>query len=39
MLGEKLDSMVQIYLRKVREGGGAVSAKIVVAAARGILVT
>ena len=33
LLGEKLDSMV-LYLRKVREGGGAVSVKIVVAAAR-----
>ena len=37
LLGEDLDSKVQTYLRKVREGGGAVSAGIVMAAARGIL--
>jgi hypothetical protein len=37
LLGEDLDTKVQIYLRKVREGGGAVSARIALAAARGIL--
>ena len=37
LLGQELDSLVQMYLRKVREGGGAVSARIVKAAARGIL--
>ena len=37
LLGEKLDMLVQTYLRKVREGGGAVSARIVIAAARGIV--
>ena len=37
LLGEDLDMKVQIYLRKVREGGGAVSARIALAAARGIL--
>ena len=37
LLGDDLDQKVQIYLRKVREGGGAVSARIVSAAARGIL--
>ena len=37
LLGEDLDKKVQIYLRKVREGGGAVSARIALAAARGIL--
>ena len=37
LLGQELDSLVQMYLRKVREGGGAVSARIVMAAARGIL--
>lgn len=36
-LGEDLDRKVQVYLRKVREGGGAVSSRIVMAAARGIL--
>ena len=37
LLGEDLDMKVQLYLRKVREGGGAVSARIAMAAARGIL--
>ena len=37
LLGDDLDQKVQIYLRKVREGRGAVSARIVIAAARGIL--
>ena len=37
LLGQELDSQVQMYLKKVREGGGAVSARIVMAAARGIL--
>ena len=37
LLGQDLDQMVQLYLRKVRDGGGAVSARIVMAAARGIL--
>ena len=37
LLGQDLDDTVQIYLRKVREGGGAVSARIAMAAARGIL--
>ena len=35
LLGENLDTKVQIYLRKVQEGGGAVSSRIVLAAARG----
>ena len=35
LLGEDLDAKVQIYLRKVREGGGAVSSRIAMAAARG----
>lgn len=38
LLGEELDTLVQTYLRKVREGGGAASARIAIAAARGILV-
>ena len=37
LLGEDLDEKVQIYIKKVREGGGAISARIVMAAARGIL--
>lgn len=32
-----LDTKVQLYLKKVRQGGGAVSARIAMAAARGIL--
>lgn len=39
LLGEELDSMVQQYLTKVREGGGVVTARIAVAAARGILMS
>ena len=37
LLGQELDTHVQMYLKKVREGGGAVSARIAMAAARGIL--
>ena len=37
LLGEYLDTKVEIYLTKVTEGGGAVSARIALAAARGIL--
>lgn len=37
LLGKDLDEKVQTYLRKVREGGGAVSAQIVISAARAIL--
>ena len=37
LLEEALDSMVQLHLRKVRKGGGVVMARIVMAAARGIL--
>ena len=39
LLGEDLDTKVQLYLRKVREGGGVVSARIVMAAARGVLLS
>ena len=39
LLGEELDAKVQMYLKKVREGGGVVSARIAVAAAKGILLT
>ena len=37
LLGQELDATVQTYLRKVRGGGGAVSAWIVMAATQGIL--
>ena len=37
LLGDDLDHKVQVYLKKVREEGGAVSARIAMAAARGIL--
>ena len=37
LLGGVLDVKVQQYLRRVREGGGIVSARIAMAAARGIL--
>lgn len=39
LLGEELDEKVQLYLRKVSKGGGVVSARIAVAAARGILLS
>jgi hypothetical protein len=39
LLGDKLDSMLQMYLRKIREGGGSVSTRIVTAAARGLLLS
>ncbi len=37
LLGKQLDAKVQAYLRKLREGGGVVSARIAMAAARGLL--
>ena len=39
LLGESLDRMVQKYLKKVREGGGVVTARVVVAAVRAIILT
>ena len=39
LLGEALDTKVQHYLHRVRQGGGVVSARIVMAAARGILLS
>ena len=36
LLGKNLDKQVQLYLRKMRENGGVVTASVVVAAARGI---
>ena len=37
LLGQELDKKVQLYLKKVREGGGAVSSRIAMAAAHRIL--
>jgi len=37
LLGNNLDEKLQLYVRKVREGCGIVSSKIVMAAARGML--
>ena len=37
LLGEELDTKVQMYLKKVRNRGGVVSSTITVAAAKGIL--
>ena len=37
LLGHDLDTQVQLYLKKVRESGGVVSARIAIAAARGII--
>ena len=39
LLGEKLDQHVQLYLRRVREAGGVVTAAIVKAAAKGIIMS
>ena len=39
LLGQDLDAKVQVYLRKVRESGGAVSARIVMATACGIVLS
>ena len=39
LLGENLDGQIQMYLRRVRDGGGVVTARIAVAAARGILLS
>ena len=37
LLGADVDTRVQAYLKRVREGGGVVSARIAIAAARGLL--
>ena len=39
LLGDGLDQKLQLYIRKLREGGGAVSSKIVMAAAHDILLS
>ena len=37
LLGDKIDGMVQSYIRRIREDGAGVSTQIVLGAARGIL--
>lgn len=37
LLGDRLDRMVQEYLLKLREGGGVVSARVVIGAAQGMI--
>ena len=39
LIGEDLDSKVQLYLKNVRNGGGVVSSRIAMAAARGVLLS
>ena len=39
LLGAHLDSQVQLYLRNVRTGGGPVTTRIAMAAARGIMLS
>ena len=39
LLGNKIDDQLQLYLRKVREQGGIITASVVVAAARGLLMS
>ena len=39
LLGRNLDQKLQLYIRRVREGGGVISSKIVLAAARGIILS
>ena len=38
LVGKDLDFKIQLYLQKVREAGGAISARIVMAAARAIVI-
>lgn len=39
LLGEQIDKQLQLYLKKVRDQGGVVTALVVVAAAHGILMS
>ena len=39
LLGERVDKQVQLYLKKIRDQGGIITASVVVAAARGILIS
>ena len=36
LLGEYLDNKLQLYVKKVREGGGVLTARILIAGTRGI---
>ena len=37
LLGQKIDSLVQLYLKRVRHGGGIINTRIAEAAVRGIV--
>ena len=37
LIGDDLDHLLQLYLRKIRSNGGPVTARIAIAAARGLL--
>ena len=39
LLGEELDEKMKMYLQKVRDGGGVVTGRIAIVAARGILLS
>lgn len=39
LLGNKMDEQLQLYLKKVRQQGGIITASVAVAAARGIVMT
>ena len=39
LLGQKLDKLIQMYQQKVRDGGGVVTARIVMVAAKGIILS
>ena len=39
LLGEHVDKQLQLYLKKIRDQGGVITASVVVAAARGILLS
>ena len=39
LLGEKMDSMVQQYIQRIREMGGVINTAIVISSAKGILMS
>ena len=39
LLGDEIDEKLQLYLRKVREAGGAVTSRIVIESPRGFLIS